>query len=44
VLSGYNILCNRHDCGTQMANVKFILDWKQCNIHWNSDLGVYLWG
>ena len=26
VLSGYNILCNRNDCGTQMADVKFILD------------------
>ena len=24
VLSGYNILCNRHDCGTQMADVKYI--------------------
>jgi hypothetical protein len=23
VLSGYNILCNRDDCGTQMANVVF---------------------
>ena len=26
LLSGYNILCNRYDCGCQMANVKFILD------------------
>ena len=26
VLSGYNILCNRDDCGTQMANVEFLLD------------------
>ena len=26
VLSGYNINCNRDDCGTQMADVKFILD------------------
>ena len=26
VLSGYNILCNRDDCGTQMADVEFILD------------------
>ena len=26
LLSGYNILCNREDCGTQMADVKFILD------------------
>ena len=26
VLSGYNILCNRDDCGTQMADVKFILE------------------
>ena len=26
LLSGYNILCNRKDCGTQMANVEFILD------------------
>ena len=25
LLSGYNILCHRKDCGTQMANVKFIL-------------------
>lgn len=24
VLSGYNILCNRHDCGTQMAKVEYI--------------------
>ena len=24
VLSGYNINCHRDDCGTQMANVKFI--------------------
>lgn len=24
LLSGYNILCNRHDCGTQMAKVKYI--------------------
>ena len=24
LLSGYNILCNRNDCGTQMANVKYI--------------------
>ena len=24
VLSGYNILCNRHDCGCQMAVVKYI--------------------
>lgn len=23
LLSGYNIICNRHDCGTQMANVEF---------------------
>lgn len=23
LLSGYNILCNRHDCGIQMANVEF---------------------
>ena len=26
LLSGYNILCNREDCGCQMADVKFILD------------------
>ena len=26
LLSGYNILCNREDCGCQMANVEFILD------------------
>ena len=26
LLSGYNINCHRQDCGTQMANVKFILD------------------
>ena len=26
LLSGYNINCNREDCGTQMANVEFILD------------------
>ena len=25
LLSGYNILCHRKDCGTQTANVKFIL-------------------
>lgn len=24
VLSGYNILCNRKDCGCQTANVKYI--------------------
>jgi hypothetical protein len=24
VLSGYNILCNRNDCGTQMAKVEYI--------------------
>ena len=24
VLSGYNILCNRDDCGTQMAKVEYI--------------------
>lgn len=24
LLSGYNILCNREDCGTQMANVEFL--------------------
>lgn len=24
VLSGYNILCNRKDCGTQMAKVQYI--------------------
>jgi hypothetical protein len=24
VLSGYNILCNRNDCGAQMANVEFL--------------------
>ena len=23
LLSGYNIICDRHDCGTQMANVEF---------------------
>ena len=26
LLSGYNILCNRSDCGTQMADVKFMGD------------------
>ena len=26
LLSGYNICCNREDCGTQMANVEFLLD------------------
>lgn len=26
VLSGYNIYCHRNDCGTQMANVKFLGD------------------
>lgn len=26
LLSGYNIACNRHDCGTQMANIEFLLD------------------
>ena len=26
LLSGYNINCNREDCGCQMADVKFILD------------------
>lgn len=26
LLSGYNILCNREDCGCQMADVEFILD------------------
>ena len=26
LLSGYNINCNRDDCGTQMADVEFILD------------------
>ena len=26
LLSGYNILCNRDDCGCQMANVEFLLD------------------
>ena len=26
VLSGYNINCEREDCGTQMADVEFILD------------------
>ena len=26
LVSGYNILCNREDCGCQMADVKFILD------------------
>jgi len=25
LLSGYNILCNRHDCGCQTAKVKYIL-------------------
>ena len=25
LLSGYNILCNRGDCGTQMADVKYLL-------------------
>ena len=25
LLSGYNILCNRHDCGTQMAKVEYLL-------------------
>ena len=24
LLSGYNILCNREDCGTQMADVEFL--------------------
>lgn len=24
LLSGYNIICDRHDCGTQMANVEFV--------------------
>jgi hypothetical protein len=24
VLSGYNILCNREDCGTQMAHIEYI--------------------
>ena len=26
LLSGYNIYCEREDCGCQMADVKFILD------------------
>ena len=26
VLSGYNINCEREDCGCQMANVEFIID------------------
>ena len=26
LLSGYNINCNRENCGTQMADVEFILD------------------
>ena len=26
VLSGYNILCNREDCGTQMAHIEYIND------------------
>lgn len=26
VLSGYNINCNRSDCGCQMAHVEFLLD------------------
>ena len=26
LLSGYNIICNREDCGAQMAHVEFILD------------------
>ena len=26
VLSGYNILCDKHDCGTQMAHVEFIIN------------------
>ena len=26
LLSGYNINCNREDCGCQMADVEFILD------------------
>lgn len=26
LLSGYNITCNRDDCGTQMAHVEFLLD------------------
>ena len=26
VLSGYNINCNRDNCGCQMANVEFLLD------------------
>ena len=26
LLSGYNINCNRKDCGCQMADVEFILD------------------
>lgn len=25
LLSGYNILCNKHDCGCQMAKVKYLL-------------------
>ena len=24
LLSGYNILCNRHDCGCQLAKVKYM--------------------
>jgi hypothetical protein len=27
LLSGYNINCNREDCGCQMANIEFKLDW-----------------
>ena len=26
LLSGYNINCNREDCGCQMANIEFKLD------------------
>ena len=26
LLSGYNINCHRNDCGTQIANVEFLLD------------------
>jgi hypothetical protein len=26
VLSGYNILCDREDCGTQMAHIEYIND------------------
>lgn len=26
LLSGYNILCNRDDCGCQIAKVEFLLD------------------